>query len=190
MNATNAPVLVDLLPKTRAKEALTVLVGTLTLAVASQVVIPLWFTPVPLSLSTFAVLLLGAALGPVRALASTGLYAALGIAGLPVFAGFESGMAMPSFGYVLGYIAAAGAVGALSRKYADRRVLTTLAMATAGSALIYAFGVPWLMASTGVSFAQALALGVVPFLIGDVIKAVAAGLVLPAAWKAVGDIEP
>ncbi len=186
MSTVGAPVLVDVIPGTRVKDAALVVGGTGIVFAASQLVIPLWFTPVPLSLATFAVLLVGASLGPARAAASLGLYMALGVFGVPVFAGFSSGVAHASFGYVIGYVLAAVAAGFLARKAADRAVLSTVAMALVGSALIYAAGVPWLMASMGVGLKEGLALGVVPFLVGDAIKALAAGALLPGAWKLVG----
>ncbi|HET8598884.1 MAG TPA: biotin transporter BioY [Segeticoccus sp.] len=180
------PVLADLVPG-RLTRDLTLVVGTTALMAAlAQVAVPLPFTPVPLSLATFVALLSGAALGPARASVSMGLYLVLGMVGLPIFAGHGSGWAFSSFGYILGYIAAAAAVGALARRGADRRVDATIAATLLGSLCVYACGVPWLMAFLHVGLGEALALGVVPFLIGDVVKSVAAALVLPAAWKLVG----
>lgn len=186
MSVVGAPVLADLVSGSRVKDAALVMGGTATVFAASQIVVPLWFTPVPLSLATFAVLLVGATLGPMRAGASLGLYLLLGLVGVPVFAGFTSGVAHASFGYVIGYFLAAVAVGALARRAADRRALSTVAMALVGSALVYAAGVPWLMISLDVGLKEGLALGVVPFLVGDAIKAVAAGALLPTSWKLVG----
>ncbi len=190
MSTATAPVLVDLLPKSRVKDAALIVGGTAMLAVASQVLVPLPFTPVPLSLATFSVLLIGASLGTVRAGLSVGLYALIGVLGLPVFAGFGSGWGGASFGYILGYVAAAVAVGELARRGADRRFLGTFGTAALGSLVIYAFGVPWLMASTGVGFREAMVMGVVPFLIGDALKALAAAGLLPATWKAVDRFNP
>lgn len=184
--STNVLVLTDLIPASRVRDAALVTGGAALLAVASQILVPLWFTPVPLSLATFAVLLVGASLGPLRAGLSIGLYLILGLVGVPVFAGFSAGAGSSSFGYILGYLLAGVVVGALARRAADRRVLTTLAMAVIGSALIYLCGVPWLMASLGVGFKEALALGVIPFLVGDAIKAVAASALLPATWRMIG----
>lgn len=181
------PVLVDLLPGQRLRDALVIAGGTAFVAIASQVVIPLWFTPVPLSLATFAVLLTGAALGPARAAVALGLYVVLGLMGAPVFAGFASGWAFASFGYILGYLVAATVVGYFARQRADRHVVGTAATVIAATGLVYAAGVPWLMAYLGVDFATALGLGVYPFVVGDVLKAVAAAALLPAAWKLVGD---
>jgi len=138
---------------------------------------------VPLSLATFAVLLTGATLGPVRGAASAGLYLLIGLVGIPVFAGGGSGWAFSSFGYILGYVLAAAAVGRLARSRADRNVWSTLGLAALGTALIYLCGVPWLAMFLGVDLATALAFGVVPFLIGDTIKIVATAIVLPSAWR-------
>lgn len=185
MTTTAVPrpaVLADLLPGTRLRDVLLVLGGTLFLAVAGQLSIPLWFTPVPLSLATFAVLLEGAALGPVRAGLSTSLYLVLGMAGAPIFASQTSGWSFASFGYIVGFVPAAVVVGALARCRADRTVVTTATTAALGSLIIYAIGLPWLMAYLDVDLATGLELGVYPFLAGDAIKALAAAALLPTAW--------
>jgi len=180
---STTPVLADGIPGARARDALLVLAGTAVITVAGYIAIPLPFTPVPLSLATFAVLLTGATLGPVRGAASAGLYLLIGLVGIPVFAGGGSGWAFSSFGYILGYVLAAAAVGRLARSRADRNVWSTLGLAALGTALIYLCGVPWLAMFLGVDLATALAFGVVPFLIGDTIKIVATAIVLPSAWR-------
>lgn len=189
------PVLADLLPAagTRARalvaDAVLVLTGTLLVAGLSQVLVPLPFTPVPLSLGTFGVLLVGAALGPLRATASLALYLLAGIAGVGWFAGGASGWQFASFGYLLGMVLAAAVVGALARRGVDRSVWrTTLAGLLAG-VVVYALGVPWLMVFLGVDLPTALALGVVPFLVGDAIKALLAAALLPGAWALVGRLR-
>lgn len=185
-SAQAAPVLIETFPASRLRDAALVVGGTGLLALCSQILIPLWFTPVPLSMATFAVLLLGTSLGPTRGALSVALYIILGLLGLPVFAEMSSGWHSASFGYILGYLAAALLVGTLARHRADRRIHTTLLATLLGSLTIYALGVPWLMVATGVDLAGALVLGVVPFLFGDAIKAVAASLLLPGMWKVVG----
>lgn len=181
------PVLADLLPGARIRDGALVLAVTALLIVAGQIAVPLWFTPVPLSLATFAVLLGGAALGPVRAALSTSLYLALGVAGAPIFADQASGWSFASFGYIVGFIPAACVVGVLARRGADRSVIPTAAAACSGSVLVYLAGVPWLMAFLDVDLATGLELGMYPFLVGDAIKAVAAALLLPTAWKLTGE---
>ncbi|MGC5616238.1 biotin transporter BioY [Georgenia sp. Z1491] len=180
-----APVLADLVPGTRLRDVALVLAGTVFVTLAGWVAVPLPFTPVPVSLATFAVLLTGAALGPARAAASILVYLAAGTAGAPMFAEFSSGWAFASYGYALGYLVAAVLVGELARRRADRSVLGTAALAVASTATIYAIGVPWLVVFLGVDLATGLTLGVVPFLVGDVIKAAAAALLLPGAWSIV-----
>jgi len=177
------PVLADLIPVARLRDTVLVLTSLAFLIAAGQITIPLWFTPVPLSLATFAVLLSGATLGPTRAALSTTLYLALGVAGAPFFAGQASGWSFASFGYIVGYVPAAIVVGLLARRRADRSVLSTIATACLGSFLIYAAGLPWLIVFLDVDLATGLELGVYPFLVGDAIKALAAALLLPAAWK-------
>jgi biotin transport system substrate-specific component len=179
------PVLADLIPGERVRDGVLVLAATAFLIAAGQIAIPLWFTPVPLSLATFAVLLSGAALGPVRAACSTLIYLLAGMAGAPIFASQASGWSFASFGYIVGFVPAAIVVGMLARRRADRSVVTTFLTACLGSLIIYAAGLPWLMAFLDVDLATGLELGVTPFLTGDVIKALAASLLLPAAWKLV-----
>ena len=89
-----------------ARQAILVLGGAAFVGLAAQVAIPLPFTPVPLTLQTFAVLLAGAALGSMRGVLAMSLYAVAGIAGVPWFAEGSSGFAMASFGYILGFIVA------------------------------------------------------------------------------------
>lgn len=184
------PVLADLIradsrQAARIRDVLLTLAGTAFITAAGYVIIPLPFTPVPISLATFTVLLTGAALGPLRGGMSAGIYLALGIIGVPLFANGSSGWAFSSFGYVVGYVVATLLVGILARRRSDRTVWSTLALATLGSLAIYACGVPWLAAFLGVDFVTALALGVVPFLIGDAIKIVAMAALLPATWRVV-----
>lgn len=183
---TPRPVLADVLPGAIARDAALVVGGAALVAGLGQAAVPLPFTPVPLTLGTFAVLLVGAALGPARGTLALVLLAAAGIAGAPVFAGGGSGWAFASFGYVLGYIPAAALIGHLARRGADRSPWRTAAAAMAATGLVYSLGVPWLMASTGLGLAQALTLGVVPFLLGDALKALAAALLLPGAWRLLG----
>lgn len=176
-------VLADVVPGGAVRDVALVVGSAAFVGLSAQVAIPLPFTPVPLSGQTFAVLLSVAALGPARGALGMLLYAAAGVAGLPWFAGQQSGWSIPSLGYVLGFILAAVVVGALARRGADRTVARTAALMVIGNLCIYAIGVPWLMASVDVGLGRALVLGVVPFLIGDVVKILLASLLLPTAWR-------
>ena len=178
-------VLADVVPGGAVRDVALVAGSAAFVGLAAQVAIPLPFTPVPLSAQTFAVLLSVAALGPARGALGMLLYAVAGVAGVPWFAGQQSGWSIPSFGYVLGFVLAAVVVGALARRGADRTFARTVGLMVVGNLCIYAVGVPWLMASVGVDLGRALMLGVVPFLVGDALKILFAGLLLPAAWRLV-----
>ncbi|MCS3844539.1 biotin transporter BioY [Microbacterium sp. AK031] len=179
------PVLADLIPGARVRDVVLTLIGTAFITVAGYITIPLPFTPVPISLATFAVLLTGAALGPLRGSASAGLYLVLGLVGVPLFAHGASGWAFSSFGYIVGYVVAALLVGALARRRSDRSVWSTLGLAAVGSLTIYAFGVSWLAAFLGIDLVTAFTLGVLPFLIGDAVKIAAMSALLPLTWRVI-----
>lgn len=182
LSTVKTPTLADAIPGGLVRNIALVAGGAGFVGLSAQLIIPLPFTPVPLTLQTFAVLLTVAALGKWRGLASMGLYLAVGVAGVPWFSGQTAGMTA-SFGYVVGFLLAAILVGHLAERGADRHVLKTAGVMIAGNLAIYAVGVPWLMIMADVSLAKALALGVLPFLIGDVIKIAAAAGLLPATWK-------
>lgn len=176
-------VLADLLPASRAKDAAFVLGGAALTGIAAQIAVPVPGSPVPVTGQTFAALLVGTALGARRGFLSLAVYALVGMAGMPWFAEAGSGVAAPSLGYVLGMLLAATVAGALARRGGDRSVLRTAGTMVLGSAIIYAVGVPYLAAATGMSLSQAVAAGLTPFLIGDALKAALAMGVLPTAWK-------
>ncbi|SDG92136.1 biotin transport system substrate-specific component [Sinosporangium album] len=173
-------VLSDLLPGTRVRDAALVVGAALLTGVAAQISFLIPGTPVPVTLQTFAALFAGAALGFPRAFLGMALYLALGQLGLPWFAP-EGGNA--TLGYVVGFIIAASAVGALASRGGDRTPLRTLATMALGTLLIYAAGVPWLMVATGMDFGTAIDKGVVPFLLADGLKILLAAGILPLAWK-------
>lgn len=185
-SAPRSLVLADLWEGGRVRSAVLVLAGAALTGLAAQISIPLPTTPVPLTLQTLAVLLTGTALGPTLGALSMILYVGAGVAGVPWFAEQSSGYSMASFGYLIGFIAAAYVCGALARRAADRRVLGAVASMVLGNLIIYAFGVPVLMSALSVDFRTALTLGVTPFLLGDVLKIVIAGGLLPSTWKLVG----
>ncbi|MFG2527898.1 biotin transporter BioY [Streptomyces sp. NPDC048516] len=184
-------VLADLLPaatasRARVRDAALVLGGAALTGIAAQIALPVPGSPVPVTGQTFAALLVGASLGASRGALSLALYALAGLAGLPWFAGGTSGAGGATLGYIVGMLLAATVVGALARRGGDRGVLRTAATMAAGTALIYAVGVPYLALSTGMSLGQAVAAGLVPFLIGDALKAALAMGALPTAWKLAG----
>ncbi|GEC10327.1 biotin synthase [Streptomyces spinoverrucosus] len=179
-------VLADLLPASRVRDVALVLGGAVLTGLAAQLAVPIPGTPVPVTGQTFAALLVGTALGAGRGFLSLALYALAGVAGVPWFADGGSGAAAPSFGYVIGLLLAATAVGALARRGADRSPWRMAGAMLLGEAIIYAVGVPYLALATGMSASAALAAGLTPFLIGDAVKAALAMGLLPAAWKLVG----
>lgn len=175
-------VLADLVPGALVRDIALVIGAAAITGLAAQVSIHLPFTPIPISLQTFTVLLSGAALGPLRGGLGMLLYLVAGMAGVPWFAEQRSGFDFPSFGYIIGFVLAAAVVGWLARRGLDRSVWGTVAIMVLGNLVIYTVGVSWLANSLGVDIPRALELGAWPFLIGDALKiALAAGL-LPAAW--------
>ncbi|MEV7996729.1 biotin transporter BioY [Streptomyces sp. NPDC086077] len=179
-------VLADLLPASRVRDVALVVGGAVLTGLAAQLAVPIPGTPVPVTGQTFAALLVGTALGAGRGFLSLALYALAGVAGMPWFAEGGSGAGAPSFGYVIGLLLAATAVGALARRGADRSPWRTAGAMLLGEAIIYAVGVPYLAFATGMSASAAIAAGLTPFLIGDALKAALAMGLLPAAWKLIG----
>lgn len=158
--------------------ALAVVLGSLLVAVCAHLSIPLWFTPVPLTLQTFAVLLLGLLLSPSAAAAALTLYLIEGATGLPVFNPHGPGGFLqilgPTGGYLLSYPFAAAATAYLRRRFAHAGFASLLLAATAGSALILVCGAAWLAVLQPHSLGAILTLSVLPFLPGDILKVVAA----------------
>ncbi|MER7926945.1 MULTISPECIES: biotin transporter BioY [unclassified Streptomyces] len=182
--ATTRPgqVLADLLPASRVRDIALVLGGAALTGLAAQLAVPVPGSPVPVTGQTFAALLVGTSLGAGRGFLSLALYALLGLAGVPWFAGGTSGGGA-SFGYIVGMLLASAAVGALARRGADRSVLRMAGTMLLGEAIIYAIGVPYLALSLDLSTGAALAAGLTPFLIGDALKAALAMGAAPTAWK-------
>jgi biotin transport system substrate-specific component len=179
------PVLADLVPGARVRDAALVLMGAGLTGLAAQVSIHTPLSPVPFTLQTLSVLVVGATLGTVRGLLSIALYAVAGIAGVPWYADHHHGWGGPSFGYVLGFVLAAGIVGELARRGNDRTVTGTVGLMALGTAAIYVVGAVWLAQDLHLSTSKAVELGVTPFLVTDAIKMAVAAVVLPAAWKLV-----
>jgi biotin transport system substrate-specific component len=160
--------------------------GSAFIALASRVAIPLPFSPVPVTGQTLAVLLIGTLLGSRRGALCLLLYLGEGAVGLPVFAGGKAGLPHllgPTGGYLIGFVASAFVTGRLAERGWDRRVTTTLAAMLLGNGVIYAFGSLWLAGFVGAE--RALALGLLPFIPGDLFKVVLAAALLPLGWTLV-----
>ena len=185
-------VLADALPGDRVRDAVLVVAFAAFTGLAAQVSITLPFTPVPITGQTFAVLLGGAALGWRRGLAGMVLYLAAGLTPwVPWFAEGSGGTQMlraPSFGYLVGFVVAAALVGRLAEQGWDRTPPLTVLTMVVGNLVIYAFGLPWLMATLDVGLAKGFELGVRPFLAGDALKVLLAAGLLPGAWALVGRV--
>jgi len=159
------------------------------LVLAAKIKIPMF--PVPMTMGTFAVLSIGAAYGTRLGLATILGYMLIGALGFDVFAGSSAEVSGLSYmmgstgGYLVGYVLAVVALGALARKGWDRaRGKMALALVL-GNALIYVPGLIWLTVLYGLE-APILSWGLTPFLLGDVVKLALAALLLPALWSLVG----
>jgi len=147
-------------------------------AVGAFIAIPIG--PVPIVLQNFFVMLMGLMLGPKWGLAGMGVYLLAGLFGLPVFAGGTAGIARflgPTGGYLVGYLPSVALIGWLSRRGGQRRVTDALALA-AGTLVLYLCGVSWLKIVAGLGWSKALAVGMIPFLPGDIAKIIAAVLMI------------
>ena len=175
-------VLADLVPGALARDTALVVGGAVLTGLAAQVVLPVPGSPVPITGQTFGALLVGAALGWRRGALSMLLYLAVGMAGVPWFQDGKSGWLGVTGGYLVGFAVAAVLVGALAARGGDRTVLRTVATMVLGNVVIYAIGVTWLAAATGMDLSTAVERGLVPFLVGDGIKILLAAGLLPGAW--------
>jgi len=153
----------------------------LLLSIGAYIRLPLPFTPVPITLQTFFVILGAAFLG--RKYATIGVlgYIFLGGLGLPIFQGYGSGflhIAGPTGGYLIGFIAAAFVIGSVINLYKSQSsFLWTLFSMTLGQILIYLFGITWLCAILKISLYKAVLLGFVPFIPGALFKLIAASFI-------------
>lgn len=175
---TAAPQNLSLSQPTLARRAGIVLLGSLLVAVCAHLAVPLWFTPIPVTLQTFAVLLLGLLLGPATAATSLILYLAEAMSGLPVLSPYGAVTFLhifgPSGGYLLSYPLAAALTSMLRRRLGLRSFAGAALAATAGSVVILLSGAAWFSILTHQSAATTLALTVAPFLPGDILKVMAA----------------
>ena len=172
--------------------------GSAIVAIAAQVSVPM--LPVPMTLQTLAVLAVGGAYGARLGAITLALYALEGAVGLPVFANFQAGLFLPTGeiiatgGYIIGFILAAGLVGYLVEKGWGANVFKLCAAMLIGAAVVYVPGLIWLVGWLGVmkgmdmmsASAVAFTSGMLPFILGDIIKAVLAALAFPAAFSLLG----
>jgi biotin transport system substrate-specific component len=185
MNISNNGTLVSQFINTDSflRKAVVVFCASIILAISAHLYIPT--LPVPFTLQSFAVIVIGATLGRKMGTAAVLLYITQGLAGLPVFAGGAFGLAIlfaPSFGYIIGFIAAAYVAGLMADKAKDRGYLTSLVYLFVAHQLIFVFGVAWLSFVLG-SFEKGFMFGYVPFIGFDLIKIVAAAATIPSLWK-------
>lgn len=183
-------------PSSRARafalDAGLVIAGATIVALLAQVEIPLW--PVPITGQTLGVIVVGAALGAWRGAAALTTYMLVGLAGLPVFAGFTGTVAAigkPSFGFVIGFIFSAFVAGWFAERAWDRRPGLAFLGFAAASVVPFVFGIPYMAFILNVvmgldySFGELLAVGLLPFILGGLIKAALAAAIIPGAWALV-----
>jgi biotin transport system substrate-specific component len=189
----------DSAASSRGIQIASVLFITALTAAAAQISMPLPFTSVPLTLQPMIVLIGGLALGSRLGAVSQILYLAAGIAGLPVFAASATlppgalRLIGPTGGYLMAYPVAAFVAGYLAERGFDRRYLTSVVAMFAGLAIIFTSGVLWLglfartlTGSAPVGMQSALATGLYPFILPDVVKLAMAAALLPTLWRLIG----
>ena len=202
-NVATANTLIDAVWRTSAgprylRYAVLALVGSALIAVCAKIQVPFW--PVPMTMQTFAILVIGMAYGWRLGGATVLLYLAEGAVGLPVFAagGGIAYFAGPTTGYLFGFFLAAVLVGHLAERGWDRDVFRTLIANALGTLVIFALGVAWLsgflMQANGLGMGSgtmaAWTNGALPFLAGAAAKIALAAAVLPLAWRLVGRRSP
>lgn len=161
--------------------------GSIFIVLSAQIAVPLPFSPVPITGQTLAVLLVGMLFGSWRGTITLLTYLSEGVIGLPVFAGGSGGIAHllgPTGGYLFGFAAAAFVTGSLSERRWDRKPQMVFFAMLIGNAIMYIFGLSWL--SHFVGYKRVFALGLYPFIPGDILKICVAITLLPTVWKILG----
>ncbi len=156
--------------------------GTAIMAISAKINVP--FYPVPQTLQTLAVFGIAAAYGRNLAVATMLLYLAQGFAGLPVFAGPVAGPAYlmgPTAGYLVGFVLSAAIVGEAADRGWSRSIWAILPAMLLGNVVVFGLGFAWLATIVGAS--AALTGGVVPFILGGLVKIVLAAAIVAALWK-------
>ena len=186
--------LADLLPLERlaplVRDAALIVAGAALTALSAQVAFIVPWTPVPYTLQTGSVLLVGTALGMRRGALSMLLYVLVGAAGLGVFAEGDGGVTHligATGGYLVGFIVAAAVVGRLAEAGWDRTFLRAAGLMTIGTLVVYAIGVPVLAIVAELPAATAIEVGALVFLPSDLAKVALAALLLPLAWRVAGE---
>jgi biotin transport system substrate-specific component len=183
------PIVVGERLNSRVRDIVLVITGALFIYLTSLIVIPIPGNPIPITGQTFGVLLVGGALGLRRGFAAVSLYVLLGVVGLPFFAESKGGISVifgASGGYLIGFIAAGAIVGRLAELGWDRKLVGALGAMLVGSVVLYAIALPWLKVVSGMSWQDTIQTGLVPFLLGDTVKAILAAVLFPVAWWVVG----
>ncbi|HEX3438550.1 MAG TPA: biotin transporter BioY [Pseudacidobacterium sp.] len=169
-----------------------VVAGSVLVAICAHISVPLFFTPVPMTLQPFAVLLLGLFMEPTAAFATLVLYLLQGAAGLPVFTpqgpGGIAQLMGPTGGYLMSYPFVAALVSFIFRSLPVRNFFTAIVAAAAGNALILTAGTGWLATVTHQSMSHTASLAVVPFLVGDALKICLAAAIV-TGWLRARKIE-
>ena len=169
----------------RSRDVVAVVLGSLLLTASAKLQVPFW--PVPMTMQSLVVLLLGMSCGLRLGTATVLLYLAEGAVGLPVFAGTpERGIGLaymmgPTGGYLIGFVLAAAALGSLAERGCDRSLARIAAAMIAGHLILFVPGVLWLAVSLG--FAKAVAVGATPFLAATALKTALGIALMPLAWR-------
>jgi biotin transport system substrate-specific component len=186
-SAGRRAVLTDAIPGAKARDAALVLAGAALTALLAQVAVHVPGSPVPVTGQTLAVGLVGATLGARRGTAALLLYVLAGLA-LPIYADGASGWSTvwgPTGGYLVGFVVAAWAIGAMAERGGDRRVVTAFAAFTAEQLIVFAFGLAGLKLATDQDWGWVVHNGFTIFILGGLIKAAVGAAVLPSAWRIV-----
>ncbi|WP_241157645.1 biotin transporter BioY [Schaalia sp. ZJ1691] len=175
------------------KDIALVIGGAAFVGLLAQVSIPMW--PVSITGQTLGVMVAGAVLGSRRAMFAMLTYAVGGLLGIPWFADMGGGLAYalkPSFGFIIGFIAAAWVVGWLSERRWDRRPLAALTAFAVASLIPFIVGIPWMWVTLHAFFGQTLGLwatlnaGLIPFIPGGIVKWILSAAIVGGTWKLIG----
>ncbi len=189
-NETSGTVAVDN-QKIRTKQMVLIALMTAVTCVLGPLSIPLPFSPVPISLTNFAIFLAIFVLGMKSGTISFIIYLLLGAVGVPVFSSFRGGfqvLAGPTGGYLIGFIFLALIMG-FALEHFDRKLVPTIIGMIIGMAVCYAFGTVWLAKLLSLSFKEGLMMGVIPYLAGDAAKIIIAAIVGPKLYGATQKIR-